>query len=149
VTITVRQATQADVPWIVGQLREFDKFFGSMRPLFSTEEIVTARFAEFLERHVVFVCERAGELLGFIAGFLTPHFMNPSIKSLTQVFWWVPEIHRRTRAGLMLLKAFVTYGRTHADWITMNIQLHTLIKPRTLERYGFRAQELTYLMEVA
>ena len=146
--LSVRPALLSDIPWIVAQLREFDEFFGTNRRLFTTDEIVSFKFADFLKRNVVFVSEEDGKLTGFIAGFMGPHFMNPSITTLTQVFWWVAPAKRKTRAGLALLKQFVAHGRAHADWITMNIQTRTPVKAQTLERYGFRAQELTYLMEV-
>jgi hypothetical protein len=41
VSITVRKAEQEDTTWLLDQLQQFDKFFGSRRSLFPDLEYAT------------------------------------------------------------------------------------------------------------
>jgi hypothetical protein len=85
---------------------------------------------------------------GFIAGFLYPHFFNPDIVTLSELFWWVPEEYRGTRSGLLLFKYFKEFGEERADQVIMTLEEETPVKPEFLTKKGFRVKEHSYLLEV-
>lgn len=148
--ITVRKATSQDVPWLLSELHEFDRFFGSSRSLFPTIETAEQIVATFVRDHVFLVAQGRDGCLGFIAGIVHPHLYNPSLTYLTETFWWVTPQFRGSRAGLTLLNAFVIYGKKiKADAIVMSLEHESPVNPETLTRRGFRPKETSYLMELA
>jgi hypothetical protein len=148
VSITVRKAEQEDTPWLLDQLQQFDKFFGSRRSLFPDLEYAQATLAGLIAEHPFFVAVDARGPVGFIAGVLMPHFLNPSIKLLSELFWWVAEEARGSRAGALLLAAFTQHGRQYADQIVMTLEVDSPIDPASLINRGFRLKEVNYLLEV-
>lgn len=134
--------------WLVSQLREFSAFFGTKKSLYGTEENARLGITNMINGHIVLVAEREGQLLGFIAGVITPHMFNPNIRVLAETFWWVAEEHRGSRAGLMLLNEFMDYGTANCDWITFALEHHSPVDEKCLLRRGFHLQERSYLMEV-
>lgn len=103
-----------------------------------------------IDRHVVFIADsKDAKPIGFVGGYSIPHPFNPDIKLLSEMFWWVSEEHRGSRAGLMLLNAFTSYGKEHADWVTMAIEHNSPINERALTKRGYKLQERSYLLEVS
>lgn len=145
----VRPATSDDVIWLVDQMRAFDQFFGATRSLFPDVPQAIEIVEQLVAQHPFWVAESAKGLVGFIAGALTPHPYNPSITVLSELFWWVDEQERGSRAGALLLAAFITFGEQHADWIVMTLEEASPVNPATLERRGFKPYERSYLREVA
>lgn len=149
-SVRIRQADENDIAWLLPQLHEFAAFFGSRRSLFPESDERAAVIVQGMLDHPFFIAESrafAGRL-GFIAGTLTPHPYNPDITVLAETFWWVDPAHRGTRAGALLLKHFEDYGRAHADWIVMTLNVETPVKEETLTRRGYRLKERSYLLEV-
>lgn len=85
---------------------------------------------------------------GFIAGFLYPHFFNPDIVVLSELFWWVPEKFRNGRSGLMLFKFFKEFGEERADQVIMTLEEESPVQPRFMTKRGFRAKERSFILEV-
>jgi hypothetical protein len=158
VSLIVRPAAESDVPWLLAQLRAFDLEYETIRKFFDSEQ---------MEEHAVWVrhmlhqgpwflaCrledvgdEREEVPVGFIAGMLSGHPYQPDITVLTELFWWVVPEARYSRAALMLIKRFVAHGKAHADWITFSVTTKTKIHPTTLEAFGFRHLETSYVLEV-
>lgn len=163
--ITVRPAAPHDVDWLMEQLRSFDRFFGTTRSLFPDEEYARTQLRQLIGLGPFFVAdrrdgacngddERHGHAVcwpkraGFIAGFVAPHFMNPDLRVLNELFWWVDESFRGSSAGARLLDAFLAHGREHADWIVFTLEAKSPVHPATLERKGFHLHERSYLLEV-
>jgi hypothetical protein len=146
--ILVRPARIEDIDWIMGQLRLFSDFFGSQLRLFPSDEYARAGIREHIERHVMLVAESERGLMGLISGIYGPHGFNPSIKCLTETFWWVTDEYRGTRAGLLLRDKFVEIGRKTANWIIFNLEAHSPVNERCLTKIGFKLQERSYLLEV-
>lgn len=148
VNLRIRSATPDDLDWLLSQLKEFSKFFGTKRPLYGDENFVRSGMTEMMTKHLVLVAEK--DMLGpvgFIAGIVTPHVYNPKIRLLVETFWWVTEEYRGGRAGLLLLDSFLDWGKKNADWITMSIESHGQISDRILLKRGFHLQERSYLLE--
>lgn len=153
VRISIRKAEPEDLDWLVAELRRFSVCFGTKLSLFPDDPDLARRSLNtILESHCLFVAVRTAvsgsERVGLIAGICGPHMFNPSIRVLTEIFWWVPPEHRMTRAGLLLLDAFIDWGETHADWIDFTLEERSPVNERCLTRQGFRLQEKHYLMEV-
>ncbi len=149
-TIGIRSADEADIEWLLGQLRKFSDFFGTELKLFGDEAQARDLLTKMILNHPTYIAEsdQCGRM-GFIAGVLTPHMFNPQITVLAETFWWVDELYRGTRAGLLLLNRFVAEGQLCADWITFALEAKSPVREETLTRRGFRLQERSYLMEVA
>lgn len=151
--IAVRPATEADIPWLLEQLPAFDREYPSTLSFVPTATYAVAQLRELVAGGACFVAwamsgEHAVERLGFIAGQVLPgHLYNPGIRTLACLLWWVLPAHRGTSAAHRLLDAFTAHGREYADWTTLSLPVTTPMHLRSLERAGFRAQEVTYVME--
>lgn len=150
--IEIRPASEGDLDWLVGELREFDRFYQTKKRLFGDEKIVREKVLEIIAGHICLIAERSGDggaqRIGFIAGLLCPHFYNPDIRVLSQLFWWVLPGERKTLAASMLMDEFLRIGRPHADWITFNMSPWTPVKPTSFVRRGFTISDQVYLLEV-
>lgn len=146
--ISVRPAGLDDLPWLLEQLLAFDKFVGSSRSLFPTLDVAEDIVSGLVLNHPFFIAQNASGPIGFIAGMLTPHYLNPSITVLAELFWWVPEEHRGSRAGALLLAELLAVGRRCADQIIMTLETESPVAPRSLINRGFREKETSYLLEV-
>jgi len=147
----VRGAEQQDLDWLIGQLKEFSRFFGSHHVLFPHDDEAYARngLSGMMEKHLVLVAEREDKTpIGFVAGIVTPHLFNPKLRVLCETFWWVIPEARMSLAASKLLDAFTKWGQEHADWIIFSLEERTPVRDRGLLRRGFRLQERSYLMEV-
>ncbi len=146
--VSIRRAKAGDIDWIVAELKLFAAHYQTKHPLFPDLEHAKQTIQAMIDNHVVFVAVRGEELLGFIGGILTPHFMNPAISTLAELFWWVAKEHRGSRAGVLLLNAFVLFGEDNAEWITVSIEHRSPIHEKCLLKRGFNVQERSYLKEV-
>lgn len=146
----IRPAVPRDADWLIGELKKFSDFIDGKRPLFGDEAVAREVLKRFFDPpHLLLIAETDdGTRVGFTGGLFSGHLLNPNIRILAEVFWWVVPEHRGGRAGLKLLEAFTDWGKRNADWISFSIQRDTPVNEATLTRRGFKPRELTYLMEV-
>lgn len=138
-----------DIPALIPLLREFGVHVSQKYPIYPTSDEVAERILlGLLSAHPVFVARREGEVIGSIAGLLTPHLFNPAIEVLTEIFWWVKPACRGSRAGLLLLEALTSWGRQHADIVILSLEHDSPVNPKSLEKRGFQARESNYILEV-
>lgn len=154
-SVTVRRATEHDVDFIVSELLQFSEFMDTRLKLFDAPEYATQGIRNAVKEHVVFVAESSGDpdegvfqRIGFILATLGPHPFNPRITVLSEMFWWVKKEHRGTRAGAMLLRYLIEFGKQKADWIAVSLEAKSPVKPDALLSRGFKLLETGYLMEV-
>lgn len=148
-SVTIRPATAADVPWLLAELQSFDRFFGARHSLMPDSAHATETLGALIQHHVVLLADAPRGPVGFIAGVLAPHFFNPAITHLSELFWWVIPSARGSSAGARLLHAFEAIGRREAQWITMTLESDSPVDPASLLRRGYRLKETNWLMEVA
>ncbi len=149
-SVTVRPARVEDIPWMIGELKEFAVYYGTALSLYPDDEYARAGIYTMIKDHLVLIAERPGVgPIGFIAGVVQPHFYNPAIAVLVECWWWVVPAYRKSSAGARLLKAFTDWGNENCDWITMSLTGRTPIKDWSLVKRGFHEHERTFLMEVA
>lgn len=148
-SIEVRLARSGDIEWLAGELRQFAESDGKRLTVYGDGAHAHRGLEELVGNHLVLLAERVSDRakLGFIAGMVFPHSFNPSIRVLGELLWWVSPTHRKTRAGLLLLDAFVAWGDQHCDWVTFGLQHDSPVRDETLYRRGFRPQERSFLRE--
>lgn len=148
--ITVRRAEHRDIPGMLKQLESFSKFYTSRRNLWPDDsEYAVAGVKTIIDNHLVYVADHSEHgIVGLIAGFITPHFFNPKIRVLAEMFWWVDVEFRNTSAGSRLFAEFLNWGKANADWVTMVLEHNSPVREETLLKRGFKLQERSYLFEV-
>jgi hypothetical protein len=147
--ISIRPAVITDIDWLVKELRNFSAFNNAKIPMFGDEDYVRKTLATYITDHFFRIAEWSGVgPVGFIAGFVVPHFMNPKNKILSEIFWWVADEYRGCRAGAMLYESFESYGKANVNTMYMALESHSPVKPETLTRRGWRAHEQSFIMEV-
>ncbi len=103
---------------------------------------------KMITEHVVFVAEKASELIGFIAGTVAPYAYNPLLKALYSNFFWVDVIHRRSSpAGAHLLNVFTAWGYTNCDFVFVGLPPHTDVSDRSMIKRGYRMGERVFVLE--
>lgn len=144
----IRRAVPEDADWVLEELKKFSNFLGTKRNVYGDEDVCRASLLSFIENQMLLLAVNEETRLGFIGGFLTPHLFNPKLMVLCEVFWWVAEEHRGTRAGAMLLGAFLEYGEANADMITFALEAKSPVNENTLLKRGFVLQERNYIKEI-
>lgn len=148
--IYTRRAKTTDIDWLIDQLKQFSRHYGTKKDLLGDEEHARAGLKNTIENHLLLIAEKPEfGPVGLIAGIVTPHLYNPKIKILAELFWWVEPRHRRSAAGLLLLEDFISWGKENSDWITFGVMTNTPVKEEALLERGFALTERSYLLEVA
>lgn len=149
-TVAIRPAVDTDIPWMLDELRDFAQFYDSRHSLYPGDERATAKMHDLIANHFTLVaeCDQIWPV-GFVAGLIVPHFMNEDVKVLTEALWWVCPHHRNGRAALMLLNAFVAWGKANCDEVIFSaIEGKTNVKESSFLKRGFRLAERSYAIEV-
>ena len=81
----VRKATEADVGFLLDKVRDFHEY-SPYRDVPLDEEAIKQLIFGLLAGGVIFVSD-----VGFIAGQITPLFINPKQKIANEIAWWSPE----------------------------------------------------------
>lgn len=107
---------------------------------------------ELIERHdgVVMVLEHEGEIVGGIAGFLLPMYMNRGVRAAQQVFWFVLPEHRGRRS-LNLLTAWEQWAkRNRAGVIYSGAKMDDNYESMSvvMRRRGYKPLETVFIREV-
>lgn len=147
VEIDVRCARPDDVDWLVTEVEKLAATYGTKRSLFKDEEFSRDFMLNMIKEHVVLIAHRSKDRLGFIAGMISRHPYNPTIKVLWETFWWVEQKHRSSRAKSVLLDEFTRWGRRLCDQIIFNLPDHARVHNSLLRR-GYHLKERSYLLEV-
>ena len=143
----VRRATELDLDFLVEEINEFSKFYDS-RVLsgVALDDHMANLIKSVIKDHIIFICEKDGVSLGFIAGMIHSHLFNPKARILSELAWWVKVEHRQSRAGLMLLNAYTEIGKEF-DWCIMSLEDKSPINQDCLIKRGFKAKETSYILE--
>ncbi len=144
----VREANEDDLDWIIVELTEFTNTVENKKSLRGPDEYWRIGLLNLINNHVFFIAETYNrEKAGLIAGVFINHLFNPDIKVLSETFWWVSEKFRKTRAGLLLLNKFVSFGKENADWVLMSLESKSPVNEKCLTKRGFLLQERNYILE--
>ena len=147
--IVIRKGDHSDIPKVLEELKAFSEFYDSKYNLYKDDETSSEIIKGIMDNHLFLVAlSPEDELVGFISGLIHPHLFNPDIKTLSEAFWWVKPEYRNSKAGSMLLKEYIEFGKLNADWIICTIERHSPVNDETFLKRGFRLQEKSFLMEV-
>lgn len=97
---------------------------------------------------VCFVAEHQNEIVGIVAGIISPNMWAPKYLFMHEIIYFVEEDYRRTRCGYLLFNAFDNHCKQLVD--QKRIHHVTLTMPKTLldmnfERYGYELNEQTWI----
>jgi GNAT superfamily N-acetyltransferase len=146
--LLIRQAESNDIDWILGQLREFSKFIETKYELYGEEQYSKDGLQMLISSHLFLIAEKNSKRVGFVAGYLTPHLFNPTIKILNELFFWVIPEHRGEGIGTILMNDYIDFGKKNAQWITFSFNRFTKVNEKSLLKRGFHLHESTYLQEI-
>lgn len=97
-----------------------------------------------ITNHLVLVCYRGEEPVGFMFGSLRPSLFDICKTVLRQEVLFA----KYPRATLALLSYFIDFGKLRANYIITCIGKHTNIKSASLQKLGFTKMQEMYSMEV-
>lgn len=148
--ISIRAAIPDDINWIMGQLQVFARFLGTKKSIYpSNTQYVHNFLTKMIHEHVLLIADKEGiGSIGLIGGVAVPHFLNPEITVLSELFWWVDEAHRGSRAGLMLLERFNKWASDNTDWVSMSLEEKSPVNEKCLIKRGYAPIERNFLREV-
>jgi GNAT superfamily N-acetyltransferase len=145
--VTVREARGGDVAWVFAQLRLFAETYG-MADLWPGDEAAHLRAEAICASEPCYIAELDGERAGFIVGVVAPNYWNPALRVLTETLWWVAPGYRGQGLGEGLLWVFEQYAARFGFPVALSTLGDKTPVPReTLERRGYRVQEVTWLKE--
>lgn len=98
--------------------------------------------------HGLLLVSEHDEITGFVAGCATPLMGANSVKSGTELAWWVKPEARNSRDGINLLKAIEQkakdIGCKYWNMVAMESSMPEHIK-RIYKRMGYEKTETTYI----
>lgn len=98
----------------------------------------------FADEQYFWVSFKGAQPTGFLMASMYVSFFDSRVKMMRQnLLYSLPN----TRSSLLLLKTFVDFAKTQSKHTISAIGLNTNIKPRSLERLGFKKMETLYRME--
>ena len=144
--MAIRPATEADIPWLIEELKEFAKIIPDGIVKFPSDEYAADFLGGLVKDHV---CLVESSRKGFIAGAINRNPLNPEKVLLSELFWWVSPQYRRGTTGYRLLAAFIKKARSLecVDYVTVSLERDSKVGDNTIIRLGFRPMERTFVME--
>lgn len=142
-TYKIVHAQPDDLPELIEHALAFSKFLGD--PSWELESAVV-RIKDIMAGGFFPVVKKDGKIIAALGAVIHPSLWNIHILQLTEVFWWVGEEYRGTRAGAMLLKYFVTEAKKGGLRPVLHTLEHSPVNEKTLNRYGFYKKESTYYL---
>lgn len=108
----VREANLNDVQRITELAKEFFESSTYTKLSYSAKKVeVLVTHAIISDHMVCFVAEESDEIVGFIGGMMIePHFSTDIVAH--EIAWFLkPEYRKKSRAGLLLLRAFERWAK--------------------------------------
>lgn len=147
-TYSIKPVTEDDRKWIVATAAKDMLFNEAKRP-----ELYNPAQLSFLLNKVIndgtgLICYKGFERVGLVCGIKTPHFLNPSHVTLTELIWYITPKHRRSRATILLLNGFKELVREHADEGIFTLLMDTPISNTSMDKIGFTPLERNFSFKV-
>lgn len=144
----IRDAKVDDIDWLMEQVRDFAKFYGTKANMAGNEEYGRKYLKHLMGYHFFKIAEtQSGVRAGFIVGLISKHHFNPDLEVMTELLWWVPENLRHTGAGKKLFDAFMEYGENNVNLISFTLEDNTPLEDEFLLKRGFRLKERAFIKE--
>lgn len=139
-------ATEEDIAWIrdVAAKRMLLEEVG--KPQYYNAENIDNLVRAGIENSSCWVVFKGHVPVGALGAIAYPHFLNPDITMLCEIFWWVDPEHRNSKAGLLLLNSFNEETEKY-DEATMSLLTVSEVMNRSLEKRGYRLLEYGFNKE--
>lgn len=145
----IRKAQSDDLGQIIVQLKRLESFVDMKHSLYSGNEDAELIIGQLIKNNYFLVAiNESQDIIGLIAGLLSPHFLNKKIMTFIQLFWWVREDMRGTKIGGGLLDLCVKYGKENADYLVFGLGPESTVDKNVLLSRGFKPGESHYVMEI-
>lgn len=105
-----------------------------------------APVVDLVNNCIFLICRRNGEIRGHMLCYLSFSPLDPEVKILRQLSFYVKPDSGRT--AYHLFQKFIDIGKDRANHIITMLTSQTNIKPSTLESLGFEELETLYRMEI-
>lgn len=148
-TVVVRDARMDDIPWLISQLRDFEKFCARSVPLADYSHLETEFLPMLIRGHILIVADVDGKQAGFVGAFVTGSPLNPSLTVVSEVFAWVDPSFRGQRIGSLLLDRYIELGKSCSQMVTFVLLEGSPMREEALIDRGFKRSERVYTLEVA
>lgn len=142
----IRKATIEDIPWMLDEGKTFLGLISENKNYYNRDHLEKL-LVHIVTEGIIFVTEKDENLTGVIGGLKIPNIYNGDLMTLVELFWWVPEDYRKTRAGYLLMKAFEEAG-SDVDSITFSSMDFSPINEDALIKRGFKKRESSFVKEV-
>ena len=101
---------------------------------------------------VLFVCKDSSKLIGVTAGLLFPLYFNHNYKVTQELWWWVEEEYRGSKAGNLMYNALENWAKEKEANAMFMIALEdqkvdAMVK--VYKRKGFVGTERTFIKELS
>lgn len=145
-TYSVRVADYNDLPWILDDAGvKMIKDEVGQPELYNRQTLANVAI-EGIKTETVFVGMKDEELVGVIGGVVVPHYLNQTKRTLAEIMWYVLPEFRETRVGLLLMKEYANKAKEF-DYATFSLLAGSPISDKTLNKFGFKLKERSFLME--
>ena len=136
----VRDATRDDYTDILEMGRSFARAAGQ-------PELIDDAAIQVLDSLPILKVAENGSIVGMASAMVYPHYWNPDVMVAQELWWWVKEDARGTRAGLMLLDELEKAAKECGASKLMMLCLDDLDGDRVGQIYlrrGYKPQERTF-----
>lgn len=147
-TYTIKPVTQADHKWVVNEAAKEMLMDEVNRPELYNPLQLNLLLKKVISDGTGLICWKGGERVGLVCGIKTPHFLNPSHVTLTELIWYIKPSHRRTRATVLLLRGFKELVTQHADEGIFTLMMDTEISNESMSKFGFKPLERNFSIRI-
>lgn len=144
-TYEVKPVTEGDRSWVVNTAAKEMLENEVRRPELYNPQQLHLLYHKVVSDGTGLVCLKDGERVGVVGGVLFPHFLNPGIRVLAEVVWYVSPSARFSRAPYLMMKAYRDLISVRADEGMFTLLHDTPIKDDSLAKLGFEFRERHYL----
>ena len=139
-------ATSNDVAWIrdVAAKRMLEEEV--YKPQYYNSVAIENLINIGITNYTCWVAFKDDKRIGALGALPTNNFLNPEIRMLCEIFWWVDPEHRHSKAGLLLLNAFdkatSSYDEAAMSLLTVSEVMNNSLQKRgyNLCEYGFNKE---------
>jgi len=109
--MTIRQATETDVPALCAMGRRFIAYSPYAHMADVSDHELEQAIANIVASCAVFISERDGIVVGTLVASESRLWFAPSVRLAVEMAWWVDDGYRGTRVPIELIKAFEAWAK--------------------------------------
>lgn len=148
---TIRNATEEDLDAIDAMGSKFIAYTNYGALIKPEQGEVKAALKNVLDNGAIFVADKGGVPVGFLAALLCPAWFSPTTKMAIELAWWMEEEHRTGTAAMRLMFCYEQWAMDNgAKFIAMSDLVINGQTPlgNMLDRMGYGMTERTFIKEI-